>query len=230
VWSLIYDASISQRNKSLNELKQLQLENNMKKIQLDSLAGKIDPHFIFNALNNIRSLIREDSEKARSAILILSDILRSPIAKTYHEKIPVIEEMLLVRSYIALSKLQFEHRLNYQETLHQQAKTALIPPMMLQILVENAIKHGISQLPGGGNLNVDIDADNRTLICRVSNDGKLNHKSNAPGFGIGIENIKERIALYYAGKAQFTLSENQQTVIAELRLPLEYYENKEKKL
>ena len=230
VWSLIYDASISQRNKLLNALKQLQLENNMKKIQLDSLAGKIDPHFIFNVLNNIRSLIREDSEKARAAVLILSDMLRSPIAKTDHEKIPIMEEILLVRNYIALSKLQLEHRLNYKETLSEDVEAALIPPMMLQILVENAIKHGISQLPGGGDLNVNIDTENQTLICRVSNHGKLSHKSTAPGFGIGIENIKERIALLYTDKAQFILTENQEMVLAELRLPLEYHENKENKL
>ena len=225
LWSLIYDASISQRNKSLNTLKQLQLENNMRKVQLDTLAGKIDPHFIFNALNNIRSLIREDSEKARDAVLILSDILRSPIAKSSQEKVSIIEEMQLVRNYIALSKIQLETRLNYKEIINIELKTALIPSMMLQILVENAIKHGISQLPEGGVLILEINVEGQELICRVSNTGELANKSKAEGFGVGISNIQERISLLYADKARFILREDRDMVLAELKLPLEYKNN-----
>jgi hypothetical protein len=226
VWSLIYHASISQRQKSENVLKQLQLEKNMKEIQLNTLAGKLDPHFIFNSLNNIRSLIREDAEKARDAVLILSDILRSPIARSAQDKVQISEEMLLVRHYIALSKLQLEHRLNYQEVVADIAKIALIPPMMLQILVENAIKHGISQLTEGGNLIVTVTTNGSDLICHVSNSGSLSIQPGTQGFGIGVNNIKDRIALLYGDKAQFALSEKEGIVTAELKLPLQYQNNK----
>jgi|GEM_PF-257060 len=226
VWSLIYHASISQRQKALNALKQLQLEKNMKEIQLNTLAGKLDPHFIFNSLNNIRSLIREDAEKAREAVLILSDILRSPIAKSAQDKVPISEEMLLVSHYIALSKLQLEHRLNYEEAVADAAKAALIPPMMLQILVENAIKHGINRLTEGGNLIINVTTKDGDLICHVSNTGSISIQPDTQGFGVGINNIKDRIALLYGDKAQFVLTENTGVVIAELKLPLEYANNK----
>lgn len=222
IWSLIYELSISQRNKSLNALKQLQLEKNMKELQLNTLAGKIDPHFIFNALNNIRSLVREDTEKAREAILILSDILRSPITKDTQDRITVMDELILVRNYIALSKLQLERRLNYQEKIDEGIKLALIPSMMLQILVENAIKHGISLQPDGGNLILIINKNAEHLLCQVINSGSLGNESTTKGFGVGIKNITERLALLYDNKASFNLAEENQKVIAELTLPLEY--------
>jgi two-component sensor histidine kinase len=222
IWSLIYELSISQRNKSLNALKQLQLERNVKELQLNTLAGKIDPHFIFNALNNIRALIREDTEKARAAILILSDILRSPITKDTRDRITVMDELILVRNYIALSKIQLEHRLDYQEKLSEDSKLALIPPMMLQILVENAIKHGISQQPDGGSLTVIIYKTKDLLLCQVINSGSLHKESTTKGFGVGIKNITERLALLYDNKASFHLAQENQKVIAELAFPLEY--------
>ncbi|HOY23831.1 MAG TPA: histidine kinase, partial [Cellvibrio sp.] len=222
VWSLMYELSISQRNKSLNTLKQLQLEKNMKELQLNTLAGKIDPHFIFNALNNIRALIREDTEKAREAILILSDILRNPITKDTQDRITIADELILVRNYIALSKIQLEHRLDYQEIIDADIKLALIPPMMLQILVENAIKHGISQQPDGGRLTLLITRSTKHLLCQVINSGSLLTESASKGFGVGIKNVTERLALLYENNASFNLAQEDQEVTAEITLPLEY--------
>lgn len=222
IWSLMYELSISQRNKSLNTLRQLQLEKNMKELQLNTLAGKIDPHFIFNALNNIRSLIREDTEKARDAILILSDILRSPITKDTQDRISIAEELVLVRNYIALSKIQLEHKLNYQEIIDSDIKLTLIPPMMLQILIENAIKHGISQQPDGGKLTLLITKSSTYLLCQVINSGDLLAESTSKGFGVGVKNVTERLTLLYEGNASFKLKQEDQEVIAEITLPLEY--------
>lgn len=221
MWVMIYEKSVAQRRQSHDQLRQLQLEKNYKESQLNLLAGKIDPHFIFNALNNIRALIREDAEKARESILVLSDILRIPLAGN-GSKIPLFDELTLARNYIQLSKIQLEHRLVYAENIDPELTRALIPPMVLQILMENAIKHGISQLPDGGKLVLEVYAVAGKLRCILSNNGSMQKESGQKGFGLGLNNIRERLQLLYGGDASFNLSEKNQVVFATLTLPLEY--------
>lgn len=222
LWMLIYQISSAQRLKVDVTIKQLQLENNMKKVQLSALAGKIDPHFIFNALNNIRALIKEDGEKAREAILILSDILRSPITTNSQDKVPLMTELGLVRNYIELSKIQLERRLQYEENISVELENVLIPSMMLQIMVENAIKHGISQLHEGGRLHLHIFKDEQKLVCKLDNHGRLSSNTTTAGFGVGVANIRERLTLLYGNNANFNLYQQHDQVVAELSLPIEY--------
>lgn len=221
MWVMIYEKSVAQRRQSHHQLRQLQLEKNYKESQLNLLAGKVDPHFIFNALNNIRALIREDAEKARESILVLSDILRIPLAGN-GSKIPLLDELTLARNYIQLSKIQLEHRLVYAENIDPELTQALIPPMVLQILMENAIKHGISQLPDGGKLVLEVYAAAGKLRCILSNNGSIQKESGQKGFGLGLNNIRERLQLLYGSDASFNLSEKNQVVFATLILPLEY--------
>lgn len=221
MWVMIYEKSVAQRRQSHHQLKQLQLEKNYKESQLNLLAGKIDPHFIFNALNNIRALIREDAEKARESILVLSDILRIPLAGN-GSKISLLDELTIARNYIQLSKIQLEHRLDYTENIDPDVSQALIPPMVLQILMENAIKHGISQLPDGGKLVLEVYAASGKLRCILSNNGSMQKESGQKGFGVGLNNIRERLQLLYGGDASFNLNEKNQVVFATLILPLEY--------
>lgn len=221
LWSFICYLIESMRLQRLATLKQLELEKNMKDIQLNTLAGKLDPHFIFNALNNIRTLINEDSERARDSISVLSDLLRSPMTASLQDKVTVDDELTLVSQYIALSKIQLEERLIYQEEIEESARGALIPTMLLQILVENAIKHGISQLPDGGTLTVKIRQSEATLTCEVINHGSLRESGITHGFGIGVTAVQERLALLYSGNARFTLEDANNTVVATLTLPFE---------
>lgn len=222
LWVLAYEVSIYQREKVNAKLKELRLENNIKQLQLNALAGKLDPHFIFNAVNNIRYLIKKDAERSRDALLVLSDILRNPIAKSTSDKVLISEELALLRNYITLSKIQFEERLHYKEDIEPDINRALIPPMMLQILIENAIKHGISQLPDGGILHLTINQKNQHLICQLINTGSISVKPSTAGFGVGLKNISERLLLLYGKNAHFSLVESHSEVIAELTLPLEY--------
>ena len=221
LWAFICYMIESQKLHRNAVINQLQIEKNLKEVQLNALAGKVDPHFVFNALNNIRALVDEDKEKARSAIVALSDILRSPMTNSLQNKIHIMEEMLLVRNYIALSKIQYEDGLNYEESIDENAELALIPAMMLQILVENAIKHGISQLPDGGILSLHIYKDQQNLVCKITNDGSLRVNPNTSGFGIGIKAVRERLALLYNQNASFSLHELNYSVVAELILPFE---------
>jgi two-component system, LytTR family, sensor kinase len=218
MWILIYEKSVSQRNKTASQIKQLQMEKNMKDLQLNLLAGKVDPHFIFNALNNIRGLIREDAERAREAILVLSEMLRRPLTEA-GAKIKLADELALARHYIHLWKIQLEARLDYQEILHPDLENALIPPMFLQILMENAIKHGIAQLPDGGKLTLNIFEESKQLHCVLTNTGNI--QSDRQGFGLGLSNLRERLSLLYTGNTAFTLTEVDNEVVAHLVLPLE---------
>jgi two-component system LytT family sensor kinase len=221
MWIMVYEKSVAQRLKNNHQIKQLQLEKNYKELQLNLLAGKVDPHFIFNALNNIRALIREDTEKARESILALSDILRMPLASGGN-KIPLLDELTLARNYIQLCKIQLESRLLYTENIDPTLIKALIPPMFLQILIENAIKHGISQLPDGGELVLEVYASSGKLHCILSNNGSVWTDSGQKGFGLGLNNIRERLQLLYGADASFSLSEKNEVVFAILMLPLEY--------
>lgn len=222
LWAMIYEKSVSQRAKNSAQLHQLKLEKNLKELQLNALAGQIDPHFVFNALNNIRALVREDSEKARDAILALSDMLRTPLIRNTQDKVCLRDELALIKNYIALSKIQLEHRLDYQETRDSGLDNALIPPMVLQILIENALKHGICQLPDGGTLSLDISAQNNRLHCRIRNSGQLRPQPGQQGLGVGLNNVRERLALLYGSRASLNLTELQQVVQADLIIPLEH--------
>jgi two-component system, LytTR family, sensor kinase len=221
LWSFICYTIIAQSAQRDAAIKQLQLEKNIKDVQLNSLAGKVDPHFVFNALSNIRSLIDEDTEKARSAIVALSDILRSPITNNAQDKITLADELQNVGNYIALCKIQFEERLHYVEQIDPGVSQAQIPSMMLQILVENAIKHGISQLPDGGTLWLRVTQQGQQFICRLVNDGPLAPDSETCGLGLGTHIIKERISLLYQENASFQLYAQNHQVVAELILPIE---------
>lgn len=221
LWSFICFMVESMRLHRESTVKQLQLEKSMKDIQLNALAGKLDPHFIFNALNNIRALVNEDREKARSAIAVLSDILRSPMTNNLKDKTSLSEELDLVRNYVSLSKIQLEERLVYQEDIEDSARSALIPSMMLQILVENAIKHGISQIPEGGTLFITAKQRDQELVCEVTNHGDLCNTEKTSGFGIGVNTVRERLRLLYSGAARFSLQESAGTVVAKLVLPFE---------
>jgi two-component system, LytTR family, sensor kinase len=222
IWSLCYLVAITQRNRHISELRSLQIEKNMKEAQLNALSAKIDPHFIFNTLNNIRALINEDSKKARESILILSNILRGPLSQNPRDKITIAEELNFVKNYLHLSKLHLEERFRYQEEVAAQSLAALIPPMMLQILIENAIKHGINQLVNGGEILLQVNTTEDFLVCRITNSGQLDTNSAFKGFGIGISNIRERLYLLFGSNAQFNLFQTDDRVTACLKIPLEY--------
>jgi two-component system LytT family sensor kinase len=221
MWVMIYEKLVSERIKNNHQMAQLQLEKNVKELQLNLLAGKMDPHFVFNALNNIRALIREDAEKAREAVLALSDIMRMPLTSEC-KKIPLSDELTFVRNYIHLCKIQLEGRLAYIENIDPAVTQMLVPPMILQILIENAIKHGISQLLDGGTLELELYISSEKLCCVLSNNGSLQTGSSQQGFGFGLNNIRERLRLLYGDNANFNLNEENQLVRATLVLPLEY--------
>lgn len=242
LWCLFYSISVTYRNKKRADIQTLKMEADLKEAQLNTLSGQLDPHFIFNAINNIRALVKEDSERARDALVTLSDILRSSVYKKSQTKTRIADEITLVNNYIALAQIQHEERLRYTHSVTPETLSAFIPPMVLQMLVENAIKHGISHLPDGGDLELHIyteaDSDRsqpaaKKLVCTVSNSGTIRQQHTVEGLGVGVSNIQARIQLLYGSRGEFTLSmqpranlENTdsnetQWVVAKLSIPYE---------
>lgn len=201
-----------------NKEERLKLEATLKESELNTLKGQINPHFMFNSLNNIRGLMLEDVDKSREMITRLSDMLRYSLTQNKIDLITLKDEVEMVNNYIALSKIQFEGRLDYTANIEPNLLFQEIPPMIIQMLIENAIKHGISNLIEGGKINLDINSVDKQFIIRVSNSGQLNTTKNTTK--VGLENIKKRLYLMYKNKATFNLTEGNKTVIATIKLPL----------
>jgi len=200
------------------QLKQLKLEANLKESQLNTLKGQINPHFIFNSLNNIRGLILEDTRKSREMITRLSEMLRYSLTKNDIDAISLTDELEMVDNYIAISKIQMEDRLQFDKNIELNPQDVKIPPMIIQMLVENAAKHGISNLKNGGIISLNIKQKDNKLLIEVSNPGQLSIDSKSTQ--LGLKNIQQRLALLYKEAANFYLEEQNSQVLATIQIPL----------
>ena len=201
-----------------DRIERLELNTTLKQAQLNTLKGQINPHFMFNSLNNIRGLMLEDVEKSREMLTKLSEIIRYSLTKNNINDISVREELEVVDNYIDLSKIQFENRLEFVKQVEADTKDLRIPPMIIQLLIENATKHGISNLKKGGRILLEISKTEDDLFIEVRNTGKLNIAKDSTK--LGLKNIEQRLKLLYAGKASFKLEEISDEVVAEIKIPL----------
>ena len=202
VWSFIYVAFQYFFRYRDSEMQRLRLEASINEAELRALKAQVNPHFLFNCLNNLRALISEDSEKAREMLLRLSELLRYSLEAARRDKVPFAQELRIVEGYLALEKLQFEERLHWRFEIADNALPVMIPPMLLQQLVENAMKHGIAQDKTGGEILVSARNGNSGLELRVENTGSLKESSRK---GFGIENVRERLRLLCGSAASFHL-------------------------
>lgn len=221
IWSVIYWAVHYLMRWRQSELDKAHLANALKDAQLNTLMGQINPHFMFNSLNNIRALMLEDVERARDMLTRLSKVLRYSLTAPKKEFISLQQELEIVEAFLALAKIQLEDRLNVIREIDSGLEQSNIPPMLLQMLVENAIKHGISEVAGGGELVIHIARHENGLIIRVTNPGKLGQsQAMQQSTQLGTDNIRQRLALLYNGQASFELTQQGEQVVAEVNLPL----------
>jgi len=217
-WLTLYLSIKLTRQYRSNQIKNLQLETAVKDSELNTLKGQINPHFMFNSLNNIRGLMLEDVEKSRDMITRLSEMLRYSLTKDKVDTIALKEELEMVGNYIELSKIQLEDRLRFSSQIDEKLLNVEIPPMIIQMLIENAIKHGISNLRNGGNINLSVSESKRQLVITVSNSGLMTENKSTTK--VGLDNIKKRLALLYEDEASFFLKAENNTVVATIKLPL----------
>jgi sensor histidine kinase YesM len=185
LWSLLYFLYHFIRNYRKEEIKNLQWQALQNEIELNKLKSQLNPHFIFNSMNSIRALVDENPSKSKDSITQLSNILRSSLLMGRKKVIPFSEELQLVRDYLDLEKTRFEERLKIDFQVDENVYEHKIPPMILQTLVENGIKHGISKLEKGGTLAICAEKRGSDLYLSIENSGKiLEPGKNEKGFGL----------------------------------------------
>jgi len=221
-WVLIYFIYHYVAKSRKQEIDTLKLEAMVKELELKTIKAHINPHFIFNALNGIRALVDENPERARKAITELSNILRSSMQSEKSETVPLEKELNIVRDYLALEHIRFEDRLQVEYKVDEDTLDLPVPPMMLQTLVENAIKHGIGQQMTGGVVRIISDFHDNYHELMVQNTGRLKEPSSMPATdGFGISSTRNRLHLLFGYNADFSIREfNGNMVEARVKIPV----------
>lgn len=217
-WNGIYFTYHFFQKSRQQELDNLSLEASKNEIELKNLRSQLNPHFLFNSLNSIRALIDEEPQNAKNAVTTLSNLLRKSLISGKENHISLEEEMEIVSNYLDLEEIRFEERLHVIWETDPQFNSFLIPPFCVQMLVENAIKHGISKQIEGGFIKIKSRFLDNKLIVSVENTGVL---GTSPDTGIGIANTKRRLAIQYKGKADFLLEQLENSVLSTLTFDYE---------
>jgi len=220
-WAFIYIAVTTSRQVKVSEIKSLRLENSLKEAKLASLTNQLNPHFLFNSLNNIRFMIYENAAHADEMITAFSEILRYSLTSSKQDKIAIEKELMIIDRYIDIVRLQLGDRLDFQLNFSSSCQQCLIPPMALQILVENAIKHGIENIKAKARLNVKITNKDELLLIEVCNPVAKSVAMPIQGTGTGLKNIKQRLSLLYGELAQLSVTPLDHSFTVTLVLPME---------
>ena len=221
LWSVIYFAYQFFERYRTAEIKNLKWQASKNEIELNKLKSQLNPHFIFNSMNSIRALVDEDPTKAKRSITQLANILRNTLMMGRKKTVLFEEEMAIVNDFIELEKTRYEERLSCKETIEEEAYSFQIPSLMIQTLVENGIKHGISKLPEGGLITLSAKVLNDILTIEIENTGNLVTNSS-PETGFGIINTTQRLSLLYGDKASFAIfNSDNNTVITRVTIPKE---------
>jgi len=220
LWSLFYFGYHFFSSYRESEVEKLTLQSTLKDAELHALKAQINPHFFFNCLNSIRSLISESPEKAKNMITLLSNTLRYALQTSQKLTVSLEHELQVVSEYLALESIRLEDRLRVKLEVAPNTLQASVPPMILQTLVENAIKHGISKLPAGGEIRLSTRKDGNFLTIQVANDGDLKPRRSSPG--VGLKNAISRLRVIYGESVHFTLTNSKKGVVtAQIRIPWE---------
>lgn len=215
-WNLIYFLYHYFENYSTT----LKFEATINEIKLNKLKSQLNPHFIFNALNSIRALVDEDPKKSKIAITQLSNILRNSLMMDERRLIKFNEEMQIVKDYLDLESIRFEERLRTEFDIHPDSNNFEVPPLMIQTLVENGIKHGISNLVEGGLIKVNTYVDGAKLNIQIRNSGQYLNGVLMKHGGYGIENTRQRLRLLFGDDTSFSiLNENEDFVLTDVVIP-----------
>ena len=174
-----------------------------REAELKALKAQINPHFLFNSLNSISALTAIDAQRAREMCLRLSEFLRSTLNLAEEEIIPVDREIALARTYLEVEQVRFGDRLRVRQSVAPTCSACAVPSLILQPLVENAVKHGIAGLTGGGEIRLEADCRDGMLRILVDND----FDPDAPGLegnGLGLANVRDRLQTVYQSHARLT--------------------------
>lgn len=219
LWTLTYHLFQYWERSLLIEKEKYQLEAAVKENAYINLKNQLNPHFLFNSLNSIRTLVDADPKLAKNAINQLSSLLRSSLQTGKHRTISLKDELETVEHYLAIEHIRFDERLKFNLNVDHNMLDCQVPPMMLQTLVENCVKHGISNLKNGGQILLDAKQINNNLVITITNSGQYKPKHNHEG--VGIANTRERLKILYDDKAELTIADkNDFEVETKITIPL----------
>jgi sensor histidine kinase YesM len=199
--SRLYRARIEEER-----FRRLAMEKEALEAKLKMLQAQIEPHFLFNTLSNVISLIDTQPARGKDMLLNLTSYLRTSLARTLSEAATLKQEMSMIRAYLDIQKIRMDERLHFTIDLPEPLGDLPFPPMLLQPLVENAVKHGLEPLIEGGQIVINVREENKVLRIEVMDTGfGLNPVNNA---GVGLTNVRERLRLLYGDKGRLILEQN----------------------
>jgi hypothetical protein len=219
LWALVYHLFQYWERSLEAEKERYQLQAILRENQYQNLKTQLNPHFLFNSLNSIRTLVDINPNQSKEAINRLSSLLRSSLQMSKHKTVSLKQEIDTVNDYLAIEKIRFDERLWVEISIPEAALQVQLPPMMLQTLVENAVKHGISKSMKGGEIKISAILTKFHLHIEIVNSGRFEPKETE--IGLGLENTRERLAILYDDKAAFSVENfNDTEVITKLDIPL----------
>jgi sensor histidine kinase YesM len=221
--SIISYVFISLGTISQEKMKRLDIEKSAAETELKLLQSQMEPHFLFNTLSNVMGLIERDPEKAKRMLESFTSFLRASFLTARDRTVTLSHEAEVVKNYLDVFAVRMGDRLHYRIDISVDLREFRIPPLLIQPLVENAAKHGLESSVQGGEISVRAVRDNGVVRITVADSGKgISEKSG--GSGIGLENIRKRLQLLYAGQGRLILEENSPVgVKAIIEVPYETY-------
>src|SRR5260370_3825583 len=202
------------------EARAMQTSIQARDAELKALKAQINPHFLFNSLNSISALTSIDPVRARDMCVLLGDFLRLTLGLGEKTSVRFSEELDLLQKYVAIEKVRFGNRLRILETIQEDSKACLLPPLLLQPLVENAVKHGIASLPEGGEIRVVVERQNGRLAIVVENSWDPETPPRRSG-GRGLKNVQQRLEARYGKDASLRVNTEGELFQVTLSLPAE---------
>ena len=217
MWGGFYAAFCFREISNRSEKDRIRLLASSKELQLSTLRNQLNPHFLFNSFNMLRSLVESDPNAARDAITHLAEMMRHSLSSVSQNTISLARELEFVESYVALERLRYEERLRIFSDVPDELRNRRIPSMLLYTLVENAVKYGIDQNLAGVDVDYKIWIESDRLWLRVCNSGRLGQTSKSAG--TGLENVRQRLKLLYEGDATVEIREFENRVVAQANWP-----------
>src|SRR6266481_7915387 len=193
--------------------------------ELKALKAQVNPHFLFNSLNSISALTSVDPAKAREMCILLAEFLRMTLGLGEKSSVPLSEELSLLHRYLAIEKVRFGERLQMQEQIQEESKSIQLPPLLLQPLVENAVTHGIANLPDGGMVRLSGQSHNGRVSLAIENTFDPESTPTRKG-GLGLKNVRDRLEARYGKEANMGVSTEDGKFRVELSFPTDSEEVK----
>ena len=210
-----------------NKARAIEAERRESDARLQLLQAQIEPHFLFNTLAGVISLIDHEPAKAKATLQAFTDYLRSSLSTLRSARNPLSQELEMVENYLRVAHARMEDRLAYRIHADETARAVLLPPLLLQPLVENAVVHGLEPALDGGQIEIDAHIDAKHLVLQVRDSGCGNlsqgsarRRPACSSNGVALDNIRARLSAHYGGSASLDITPAASGTVARLRIPL----------